>query len=65
MLLTVPEMCTGVYHESGKTPIPGTKCVEDCVNQEGEWGSSWCYTNEEKTQWGAECIECPGKIDFV
>ena len=59
-------MCTGVFQESdpsnsgnGKQrPPSGTKCVEDCVLQSGRWGSSWCFTAEDKSQWGAECLDC-------
>jgi len=58
--------CTGVFQESdastranGKLrPPSGTKCVEDCILQSGRWGSSWCYTAKDKSQWGGECLDC-------
>jgi hypothetical protein len=62
-------MCTGNFLESnindannGKQRPPAwTKCVEECVIETGRWGSSWCYTSNDKSQWGAECISCSGK----
>lgn len=59
-------MCTGNFLESDPSnagnnkqrPASGTKCVEPCVNESGRWGSSWCYTAEDKSQWGAECLPC-------
>jgi len=58
--------CTGYFQETdpsnsgnGKQrPPAGTKCVEDCVLQSGRWGSSFCYTAEDKSQWGGECLDC-------
>jgi len=58
--------CTGYFKETdpsnsgnGKQrPPAGTKCVEDCVLKSGRWGSSWCYTAEDKSQWGGECLDC-------
>jgi len=60
------EKCTGVFQENdpsnsgnGKLrPPSGTKCVEDCVFQSGRWGSSWCFTAKDKSQWGGECLDC-------
>ena len=54
-------MCTGSFYESGR-PSAGTKCVAPCVNESGRWGSNWCYTKDDKSQWGAECVTCTGKI---
>ena len=54
--------CTGVYQEEGKRPQPGTKCFGPCIYDAGRWGKSYCYTNKEKSQWGAECTECQVKI---
>ena len=53
--------CTGVYQEEGKRPQPGTKCFGPCIYDAGRWGKSYCYTNKEKSQWGAECTKCQGK----
>jgi len=58
--------CTGVFQENdpsnsgnGKPrPPSGTECVEDCIFQPGRWGSSWCYTAKDKSQWGGECLDC-------
>ena len=55
-------MCTGTFYESGR-PSAGTKCVAPCVSESGRWGSTWCYTKEDKSQWGAECVKCSGKIN--
>lgn len=63
-------MCTGIFVESdiedaanGKQrPPAGTKCIGACVIQTSRWGSSFCYTEGDKSQWGAECIPCPGNI---
>ena len=41
-------------------PPAGTQCVEPCVMESGRWGSSWCFTAKDKSQWGAECLECSG-----
>ena len=57
-------MCTGDYMASGNNssanqrPPFGTKCVEPCVIESGVWGSSWCITSKDRSQWGAECIPC-------
>ena len=67
-LIYVSDMCTGSFLESdiedaanGKQrPPEGTKCNGACVIQSDRWGSSFCYTEEDKSQWGAECIPCPG-----
>ena len=61
-------MCTGNFQETDinnagnnkQRPPHGTKCVESCVEESGRWGSSWCYTAKDKSQWGAECIDCKG-----
>ena len=61
-------MCTGFYAErdvgnsaNGKQRPPnGTKCAEPCVKESGRWGSSWCITSKDRSQWGAECIPCSG-----
>jgi len=58
--------CTGVFQENdpsnagnGKLrPPSGTKCVEDCVLRAGRWGSSYCFTAKDKSQWGGECLDC-------
>ena len=55
------EWCTGSFHENGRPPV-GTKCAMPCVIQSGYWGSSWCYTKADKTNWGAECVKCKGKV---
>ena len=54
-------MCTGTFYETGRPPA-GTHCVEPCISQSGRWGSTYCYTKADKTQWGAECVKCPGKV---
>ena len=56
-------MCTGDYADYNSAnvnqrPPLGTKCVEPCVIESGVWGSSWCITSEDRSQWGAECIPC-------
>ena len=57
--------CTGSFRESGR-PAPGTKCALPCVMDSGRWGASYCYTKEDKSQWGAECVACGGKyINFL
>jgi len=58
--------CTGFFKENdpsnsgnGKQrPPAGTKCVEDCVLKSGRWGSSYCFTAKDKSQWGGECLDC-------
>ena len=52
--------CTGTYEEEGQTSKPGTKCVGPCMYDFGKWGKSWCYTRSDRSQWGAECIDCRG-----
>ena len=52
--------CTGSYQEEGETAKPGTKCVGPCMYDFGKWGKSWCYTRSDRSQWGAECIDCQG-----
>ena len=64
-------MCTGNFLEKNisdatlandkQRPLAGTKCVVNCVMESGRWGSSWCYTSKDKSQWGAECVPCSGK----
>ena len=44
--------------DGNQRPPLGTKCVEPCVIESGVWGSSWCITSEDRSQWGAECIPC-------
>ena len=69
----ISDMCTGNFVESdvsdsgdGKQrPTAGTKCVKPCVVESGRWGSSWCYTEEDESQWGAECVLCSGDIKFI
>ena len=64
----VSEMCTGNYVEPDPTksgngkqrPPAGTKCVGSCIKQSGRWGSSFCHTEADKSQWGAECVSCQG-----
>ena len=64
------DWCTGNFVESdvsnagnGKQrPAAGTRCVIPCHWEAGRWGSSWCYTALDKSQWGAECLPCTGKI---
>ena len=53
-------MCTGNFVESGNSGLvpPGTKCVGPCIITTGRWGKSMCWTNDEETQWGAECVAC-------
>ena len=52
------DMCTGSFQENGERPVPNTKCIGSCIQDAGRWGKNYCYTNEEKSQWGAECISC-------
>ena len=54
------EKCTGSFQEEGKRPAPNTKCVGPCIQDAGRWGKSYCYTNKEESQWGAECVNCQG-----
>ena len=63
----ISEMCTGSYSETERDeerPLAGTKCVGPCfLTSDGEsvrWGSSYCYTKKDETQWGAECVLCSG-----
>ena len=62
-------MCTGMFVEpSGadedgqERPPPGTRCVGGCIQASGRWGTSYCYTEADKSQWGAECVSCTGWI---
>ena len=41
-------------------PPAGTQCVGSCKIESGRWGSSYCYTDSNENQWGAECIPCSG-----
>ena len=56
----ISEFCTGTFREKDGTlrAAPGSKCKAKCVTKEGRWGSSWCYTESDKSQWGAECVKC-------
>ena len=62
-------MCTGNFIESNvedarnqkQRPPAGTRCIEPCVIESGRWGFSWCYTSDDKSQWGSECVPCSGK----
>ena len=56
-----PKMCTGYFIGAANSPLTGTGCVYPCVYEMGGWGSSWCFTNLDKSEWGAECIPCSGK----
>merc|ERR1712020_333155 len=64
------EMCTGDFVEENiknagndkQRPPAGTKCVEPCVEEAGRWGTSWCYTAVDQSQWGAECVQCQETI---
>ena len=62
-----PKMCSGFYTggKNSSLPLPGTGCVYACINETGMWGSSWCYTKYDKSEWGAECIHCSGTIRYV
>ena len=60
-------MCTGNFQETDTynlignlRPHPGTKCASECKIESGRWGKSWCWTDIQETQWGAECVECSG-----
>ena len=58
--------CTGNFQETKPSnagngiqrPRAGTPCVGSCKIESGRWGSSWCYTDNAKFQWGAECVSC-------
>ena len=54
------EVCTGNFQESDGTERapPGTKCKSDCIISTGRWGYSYCYTEDDHSQWGAECTQC-------
>ena len=57
------ETCTGTYNRNGCPylawrPPPNTKCTSECYGKKGRWGDSWCYTENDKTQWGAPCEKC-------
>ena len=64
------EMCTGNFVDpdvsnsgNGKVrPASGTKCVGGCIKKSGRWGASFCYTEVDKSNWGAECVSCPGLL---
>ena len=64
-------MCTGDFQESDSSnagnglqrPPAGTKCTSNCFYDSGRWGSSWCYTDNDNTQWGAECVECDSETN--
>ena len=62
------EKCTGNYVDPDASnvgnglprPPSGTKCVGGCINESGRWGASYCFTEVDESNWGAECISCPG-----
>ena len=54
-------MCTGFFVKEANRPLTGTGCAHPCVYEKGRWGSSWCYTKSDRSEWGAECIPCSGK----
>ena len=56
------DRCTGSFQEDGKTPPSNTKCFYPCIQDAGRWGKNYCYTNPDKSQWGAECVACQGNI---
>ena len=65
-------MCSGDYQEDASQagnnkarPPAGSKCIGACVYQKGRWGKSYCYTEADKGQWGAECTPCRGKWYFI
>ena len=65
-------MCTGIFVEpSGsdingqQRPPPGTRCVNGCKQESGRWGASFCYTEEDESQWGAECVPCAGLFSHI
>ena len=70
--LYVLDRCTGDFLESDinnagnkkQRPPAGTRCVSPCKIESGRWGSSWCDTEEDGSQWGAECVPCLGKCSF-
>ena len=53
------EKCTGSFQEDGR-PASNTKCFYPCIQDAGRWGNSYCYTNKNQSQWGAECVNCQG-----
>ena len=62
-------MCTGSFVDTDlydERPPAGTKCVSQCfISSDGvsdRWGASYCYTSEDESQWGAECISCSGNL---
>ena len=55
------KMCSGFFVKEANRPLTGTGCAHPCVYEEGRWGSSWCYTKSDRSEWGAECIPCSGK----
>ena len=56
-----PKICSGYYTGEPNLPLAGTGCAHPCVYEKGKWGSSWCYTRADMSEWGAECIPCSGK----
>ena len=54
-------MCSGYFNGGANFPLAGSGCVYPCVYETGSWGSSWCYTTADRSEWGAECIPCSGK----
>ena len=63
----ISEMCTGSFVNTDpnyESPPAGTKCVSQCfLSSDGVSDpsvGSYCYTSEDESQWGAECILCSG-----
>ena len=63
----ISEMCTGSFvgiDPADERPPAGTKCANQCfLSSDGvsdSWGTSYCYTSDDESQWGAECILCSG-----
>ena len=66
------DMCTGNFQETDQDlkrytarPQEGTRCVSPCISEEGRWGTSWCNTVKDGSQWGAECVSCSGKMIYI
>ena len=57
------ETCSGTFNRNwcpylAWNPPPNTKCTSECYGEKGRWGDSWCYTKNDKKQWGAPCEKC-------
>jgi len=59
------EMCSGGYSEPGNKSLSpkGKKCKSKgrkspCEYDGGKWGSTYCWTSNDKKSWGAECVPC-------